>query len=106
MVRPDPDGDPRVRLVLHLWRSRVDLRDSNADTAPLWIGMAATERISRVLGLVTLAREEPNVDRPRDALAKIFPSGRLAHRNSVPTGTAWDGSVLLAHDPALTPKSD
>lgn len=88
MVR---DGESGSRLVLRLWE--VDVRLTNGQASPLWIGSVLEERFTHPFSMVTLARVQPDIDGPRMALASAATEQRLVVRSEV--GTDWDGQVLL-----------
>ncbi|MGT2467592.1 hypothetical protein ACVOMV_26060 (plasmid) [Mesorhizobium atlanticum] len=66
------------RLVLRLWAADVEVTDGQ--TAPLWIGSVAEERLYHPLGLVTLVSTRSDVDAPRKALAEALDARRLVSR--------------------------
>lgn len=103
MVRALNGGDQPTRVVLRLWRSRVDLQDDSSIATPLWIGTVATERMENVMTLVALTREQPDMNIPRDFLAGSVPARRLARRENLQPEATWDRSVLLGHGPGLRP---
>ncbi len=82
------------RLVLRLWAADVEV--TNGQTAPLWIGSVAEERVYHPLGLVTLVSTQSDVDAPRKALAEALDAGRLVSRAKGVMASDWDGQVLLA----------
>lgn len=92
MVR---DGESGSRLVLRLWE--VDLRLTNGQVTPLWIGSVVEERFTHPFSMVTLARVQPDVDGPRRALASSATEQRLVVRGEA--GADWDGRVLLIREP-------
>jgi undecaprenyl-diphosphatase len=83
------------RLVLRLWAT--DLRVTNGQTVPLWIGSVIAERIYRPLSLITLVSTQPDFNAPRQALAQSLEGGSLVSRTIEQANAEWDGRVLLAH---------
>lgn len=96
MVR---DGETGSRLVLRLWE--VDLRLTNGQVSPLWIGSVLEERFTHPFDMVTLARVQPDVDGPRSKLASSGVEQRLVPRGGADAD--WDGQVLLVRRDNLEP---
>ncbi len=95
------DGVDR-RLVLRLWRSNVKLDPSGTGATPLWIGTVIEEHSRRIGTLLTILREVPNYDGPRQALATALKLHRLAMRGPSFQQAGWDGGVLLGPQPQGT----
>lgn len=93
LVLPDDAAPHDSRFVLRLWDADLDLVDGNP--SPVWIGSVVRERIERPLSLITLAWTEADADTPRDILARMFRSGRLATRPDKKPDADWDAGVLL-----------
>ena len=66
------------RFVLRMWP--VDLELINGSHAPVWVGSVVEERIDRPFSLITVARTQSDVNKPRDAIADAVPSGRVEIR--------------------------
>ncbi|HWK66628.1 MAG TPA: VTT domain-containing protein [Rhizobiaceae bacterium] len=88
MVR---DGESGSRLVLRLWE--VDLRLTNGQVSPLWIGSVLEERFTHPFSMATVSWVQPDVDGPRMALANPATEQRLVPRGVADAG--WDGRILL-----------
>jgi len=102
MVRLVDDSDQRSRLVLHLWRANIDLRDDSGLAGPIWIGTVAVERTASILSIVTLAREQAEMNTPRDIFAEAVSMRRRDCRANVRAVATWDGCVVLARSPTLS----
>ena len=100
-------GDGARRLVLRLWPTRLRLESSGQ---PLWLGTVVRESIAHPLGWFALPRVDDRYDEPRDALQGSLGrlDARLVQRDPAAWPAeerlAWDGKVLLAREPALTPR--
>ena len=84
-----------VRLVLRLWRSDVRITLADGRAIPVLVGTVAAERIARPAWFLTVARQLPGYDQPRDTLAADIPDHRLAERERKRRQASWDGRVLL-----------
>ena len=95
-IRTEPDG---ARLVLRLWTSGFALGPEGA-AQPILVGAVVEERLGRMLGLVSLARADAALDRPRDRLAASLGAGRLVGPAAPATEPIWDGRLLLLESTA------
>ncbi len=103
MVLPQSDE----RLVLRLWVSNVELRQSDGSRLPLLIGTVFDERLLRMGGLLTMTRSLADLSGPRDrlaaglasggaaAIAKTAPEAFLVARPDARDGSEGDGGILL-----------
>ncbi|HVB18046.1 MAG TPA: VTT domain-containing protein [Stellaceae bacterium] len=84
MVRMDGPLAPGARVVLRLWRSDVIL-SNGAQSLPLWIGTAVTERVQHLASLVTVAteahKEDPNV--ALRLLSEALPTVPIEHHRAI-----------------------
>ncbi len=87
------------RFVLRMWP--VDLDLVNGRHAPVWVGSVVEERIGRPCSLITIARTQSDVNKPRDAIADAVPSGRVEIRTLGAATDGWDGRVLLIPESSL-----
>ena len=87
------------RFVLRMWP--VDLELINGSQAPVWIGSVLEERLDRPFSLITISRTQPDVNKPRDAVADAIQSARLAVRTEGELDEDWDGQVLLIPEGSL-----
>lgn len=99
LVRPEADASRR--LVLRLWPSGVLLHASDGNTVPLWLGAVVVQRLARAASLLTLTREQPDVNGPRQQLAAAFPQTKTVERAGQQSPGRWDGRLLLAHASTL-----
>lgn len=93
LVLPDSAAPDDTRLVLRLWDANLELADGNP--MPVWIGSVVEEHVLRPLSLVSGVSSRADADRPRDVLAQMLRSGRVAMRPDAETNAEWDGGVLL-----------
>jgi undecaprenyl-diphosphatase len=93
LVLPDNAALDDSRLVLRLWDADLELSDGNP--MPVWIGSVVEEHVLRPLSLVSVVSSRPDANTPRDVLAQMFRSGRVAMRPDAETNADWDGGVLL-----------
>src|SRR5262249_6307198 len=91
----------RSRLVLRVWPAGRVLTNDGASSRPLWVGAVVEERMQRLLSLVTVSAAQPDVDGPREVLARSLSDGRLVRRDDEKPSKSWDGQVLLDHDGAV-----
>ena len=87
------------RLVLRMWA--VDLELIDGSRTSIWIGSVLEERLDRPYSLFTLARTQPDINGPRNAVAGAIQSGRLAVRTDAAATDDWDGRVLLIRETPL-----
>jgi membrane-associated phospholipid phosphatase len=93
LVRPVDGAAYTARLVLRLWRSRIDLTSEDTLDEPLWIGTVVEERLEDLMGILVVTREMPDLNGPRDHLNDEMPFARRLSRDVVAPG--WDGFVLM-----------
>lgn len=82
-----------TRFVLRLWDADLNLMGEKL--APVWIGSVVQEQIERPLSLSSAVSTQADANTPRDILAQILGSGRIAVRPDAEANTNWDGGVLL-----------
>lgn len=96
LVLQDSAAPDDSRFVLRLWDADVELVDRNP--SPVWIGSVVKERVARPLSLFTIAWAQADANTPRDTMAQMLRSGRVATRPDSDAGADWDGGVLLLRD--------
>ncbi|OYR17528.1 MULTISPECIES: bifunctional DedA family/phosphatase PAP2 family protein [Brucella/Ochrobactrum group] len=82
-----------TRFVLRLWDADINLMGEKL--APVWIGSVVQEQIERPLSLSSAVSTQADANTPRDILAQMLGSGRIAVRPDAEANTDWDGGVLL-----------
>ncbi|MGB3538323.1 MAG: LssY C-terminal domain-containing protein, partial [Mesorhizobium sp.] len=82
-----------TRFVLRLWDADLNLMGEKL--APVWIGSVVQEQIERPLSLYSAVSTQADANTPRDILAQMLGSGRIAVRPDAEANTDWDGGVLL-----------
>ncbi len=93
LVLPDSAAPDVSRLVLRLWDAGLELTDGNL--MPVWIGSVVKERVLRPLSLVSVISSQADANTPRNSLAQMLRSGRIATRSDTKSDGEWDGGVLL-----------
>ncbi|MDW6022537.1 VTT domain-containing protein [Mesorhizobium sp. BAC0120] len=93
LIRQRENPSSESRFVLRLWS--VDLKLTDGDASPVWVGSVIEERLDRLLSLFTLASTQPDMNAPREMLAQALPDGRLAPRTDASAIAGWDRRVLL-----------
>ena len=93
LVLPDSAAPDVSRLVLRLWDAGLELTDGNL--MPVWIGSVVKERVLRPLSLVSVISSQADANTPRNSLAQMLRSGRIATRFDTKSDDQWDGGVLL-----------
>jgi magnesium-transporting ATPase (P-type) len=103
LVHAGDNKEPAVRFVLRLWRSDIEVTDVQGAVRPLWIGTVLEERMEVFGDIMTVTRSEMDFNAPRDLVVSALTSSRLASRRKAAALIGWDGLVLLAVDPTLSP---
>lgn len=97
-------ASPRVRYVLRLWRSDMELSTA-ASASPLYLGTVIEERLQRVAPVMSVTEALADYDLPRTVLARALQDSRLRARPGVTPQPQWDGCVLLGWPaPRLVPR--
>ena len=99
LIHPAEGSPATDRWVLRLWGSGFALRDG--DTVPIWVGSVVAEHFTHPYSLFTFGRMQPDLDRPRDALAKALGADHLVGSAPPALRYRWDRKVLLAHGSSL-----
>lgn len=104
MVRMDPAAPSGTgRVVLRLWSAGAELRDGGGPSRPLWLGAVVEQRLRRPVGLITVAAQRADTNRPRDLLSDALPGATLVRRAPTAGDSQWDGNLLLAEDETPAP---
>jgi undecaprenyl-diphosphatase len=97
-----PSGaDPRVQVIVRLWPSGMQLRDSGQ---PVWVGKAATLYLEDNLPLITYLRSATDYSTPLQILESALRESaqvrvEIRRRSTVVHDIQWDGELLLAWKP-------
>ncbi|HLI12515.1 MAG TPA: VTT domain-containing protein [Alphaproteobacteria bacterium] len=103
LIEPASDGKGRpTRLILRVWRSNVLLDNGEGAPYPLWIGAVAVQRLYHVGSFLTFGMSMRDENAARERLEMALAPVRVVERKAEPDPWAWNGWVLLAHDPSIS----
>lgn len=95
LVAQPPSAASNERWVLRLWRSGVQIVQSDKRRSPLWVGAITRQRLIHPLSLLTIAQHQTNAKQILAYLATRLPASRLVRHRAPALVSPEHSQVLL-----------